>query len=107
MGQKKHLLLHVPHSSTSFPKDSRFTFEDLDFDERLLIDYYTDELFIPKEASEEIGYAVSPYCRLFCDVERLMNDPLDEKGLGFSYSREIPTEDGHSVTILRYKARRL
>ena len=105
MGQKKHLLLHVPHSSTSFPKDSRFTFKDLDYEERLLIDYFTDELFIPKEASEEIRCAVSPYCRLFCDVERLMNDPLDEKGLGFSYYREVPTEDGHSVTLRSFGTR--
>ena len=83
MEQKKQLLLHVPHSSTLFPRESRFTFDDLDFDERLLIDYYTDELFIPKVASEGIRYAVFPYCRLFCDVERLMNDPLESRGLGF------------------------
>ena len=72
-------LILLPYS----PRESRFTFDDLDFDERLLIDYYTDELFIPKVASEGIRYAVFPYCRLFCDVERLMNDPLESRGLGF------------------------
>lgn len=99
MEQRKKLFLHVPHSSTSFPRESRFNFNDLDSEERLLIDYYTDELFIPIDASGMISYAIFPYCRLYCDVERLMNDPLERKGLGFSYSREVPSVDGHSVTI--------
>ena len=43
-----NLLLHVPHSSTSFPVESKVSFNDLDDEERLLIDYYTDELFIPQ-----------------------------------------------------------
>lgn len=72
----QNLLLHVPHSSIVFPGESDFTFNDLDEDERLLIDYYTDELFIPECADEKIVTAVFPYCRLYCDVERLINDPL-------------------------------
>lgn len=99
MEQREKLLLHVPHSSTSFPRESSYTFNDLDEDERLLIDYFTDELFIPKVASEKISYAVFPYCRLYCDVERLINDPLEARGLGFSYSREVPTADGLSVRL--------
>ena len=99
MEQREKLLLHVPHSSTSFPRESHFTFNDLDDDERLLIDYFTDELFIPKVTSAKIGYAVFPYCRLYCDVERLMNDPLEADGLGFSYSRKVPTADGLSESV--------
>ena len=85
----RKLLLHIPHSSTSFPTDSRHSFDDLDNEERLLIDYYTDELFLPNQASDNIDSLVFPFCRLYCDVERLINDPLEKEGLGISYSRRI------------------
>ena len=95
----KNLLLHIPHSSKGFPKDSQFSFTDLDDEERLLIDYYTDELFVPTKETEHISSVVFPYCRLYCDVERLVNDPLDKDGLGIRYIREVPTGRGHSFTI--------
>ena len=90
-GCYEHLLLHIPHSSTSFPSDTHFTFEDLDQDEQLLIDYYTDELFAPQTHTQDIIHAVFPYCRLYCDVERLTNDPLEKEGLGISYRRILHT----------------
>ena len=74
------ILLHVPHSSISFPEESNnYPFLYLDEEEKLLIDYYTDELFIPSEKEWGISSAVFPYCRLFCDVERLVNDPENTK----------------------------
>ncbi len=36
------ILLHIPHSSTSFPSESTHSLIDLDEDEKLLIDYYTE-----------------------------------------------------------------
>lgn len=83
------ILLHIPHSSSKFPVDSKYSFSDLDNEERLLIDYYTDELFVPLNKTIHIKSVIFPYCRLFCDVERLLNDPLEEKGLGISYSRYV------------------
>ncbi|MBR5653868.1 MAG: N-formylglutamate amidohydrolase [Prevotella sp.] len=83
------LLLHVPHSSRTFPDSSMVSFNDLDEEERLLIDYYTDELFIPTQTYENIENIVFPYCRLYCDVECLFNDPLEKEGLGISYSRWV------------------
>ena len=83
------ILLHVPHSSTSFPPESRYSFTDLDEDEKLLIDYYTDELFVPGNQIWEINSAIFPYCRLYCDVERLVKDPLEYKGLGISYHQTV------------------
>lgn len=83
------ILLHIPHSSTSFPSESTNSFSDLDEDEKLLIDYYTDELFVPRELERNICSVVFPYCRLYCDVERLVNDPLEDKGLGISYRRTL------------------
>ena len=90
----RNILLHIPHSSRQFPKDSKYSFDDLDESERLLIDYYTDELFIPTKESEHIDSVVFPYCRLYCDVERLVNDPLEEKGLGIRYNRIIGRLNG-------------
>ena len=81
----KKILLHVPHSSAIFPKESKYGFDDLDEQEKRLIDYYTDELFVPVHSSDRISSEVFPYCRLYCDVERLINDPLEEKGLGIRY----------------------
>ena len=83
---KKNLLLHVPHASTHFPQGAPFCFTDLNRDERLLIDYYTDELFVPDGGCDGIVPMVFLYCRLYCDVERLINDPLEEVGLGISYA---------------------
>ena len=86
------LLLHIPHSSTSFPSESTHSFTDLDEEEKLLIDYYTDELFVPREQKRNICSVVFPYCRLYCDVERLVNDPLEDKGLGISYRRTVDSD---------------
>ena len=83
----QNLLLHIPHSSTVFPEGSEHSFGELLDDEKQLIDYYTDELFATKQKSDRIQTAVFPYCRLFCDVERLINDPLEKKGLGITYHR--------------------
>ena len=85
----QNILLHVPHSSTAFPEGLKYTWNDLDDEEQLLIDYYTDELFAPQQDSKQINSIVFPYCRLFCDVERLVKDPLEAKGLGISYRRSL------------------
>ena len=87
------ILLHVPHSSTSFPLDSKYSFQDLDKEEKRLIDYYTDELFIPQNPKRDIIPFVFPYCRLYCDVERLVKDPLENCGLGISYHRTVESAD--------------
>ena len=100
---EQKLLLHIPHSSTSFPENSGFTFDDLNADERLLIDYYTDELFLPEQPSSRIESVIFPYCRLYCDVERLINDPLEKEGLGISYRRRTddPAQQPRSFSTLQ------
>ena len=95
----RKLFLHIPHSSISFPVDSPHTFDDLDCEERLLVDYYTDELFLPNQTSENIDSLVFQFCRLYCDVERLVNDPLEKEGLGIRYIREVPAERKHYFTL--------
>ena len=88
------ILLHIPHASTAFPEASGHSFDELDQEERLLIDYYTDELFVPQQQSEQIESVVFPYCRLYCDVERLINDPLEKDNLGISYFRKVLGKTG-------------
>lgn len=89
-----------------FPEGCHYTFSDLDDEERLLIDYYTDELFVPEGESEHIHSVAFPYCRLYCDVERLINDPLAKKGLGMSYSRWIPSTNGHGQTYRAFSTKK-
>ena len=71
------------------------SYNDLDYEERLLVDYYTDELFVSHAETEHISSVVFPYCRLYCDVERLINDPLEKEGLGIRYLREVKTGSGY------------
>ena len=85
----KDILLHVPHSSKLFPEGSGYSYHDLNDEERLLIDYYTNELFGPEMKSAHISSMVFPYCRLYSDVERLIDDPLEKEGVGISYQRRI------------------
>jgi N-formylglutamate amidohydrolase len=99
-----NIILHIPHSSTAFPNGYN-SFDDLDKEERLLIDYYTDELFVPRQETNNICSMVFPYCRLYCDVERLINDPLEKDGLGISYSRWVPREDGYGESLHSYSGR--
>lgn len=88
-----HLFLYIPHSSTRFPEktENTFNYEDLNEEERLLIDYFTDELFLPDKEEERIYSIVFPFCRLYCDVERMINDPIEKKGLGISYWKSVST----------------
>ena len=97
------ILLHVPHSSSSFPEGSRYSWNDLDDEERLLIDYYTDELFVPQQESDQISNLIFPYCRLYCDVERLINDPPEKNGLGISYSRWV-SKDKYSKELRSFSS---
>ena len=101
----RNVLLHIPHSSSSFPVDSMCSFDNLDSEERLLIDYFTDELFVSQQETEHISSVVFPYCRLYCDVERLINDPLEKEGLGIRYIRRVPTYNGHANTFRSFNTR--
>lgn len=101
----QNIVLHIPHASTQFPENSNHTFSDLDGDEGLLVDYYTDELFSPKQETEHIQSMVFPYCRLYCDVERLINDPLDKDGLGFHYDRFLWNSPRHVFPIRSFNTK--
>lgn len=84
-----HLVIHTPHAGTLLPvaSDSNHALGYKKFCIRnfayYLTDHFTDGLFSTDlPSTTQISFA---YSRVFCDVERLLNDPLEEKGLGISY----------------------
>ena len=79
------IILHIPHSSCNFD------FAGQDHMEPIwrslaepLIDWYTDELFIPGCHNERVIPVVFDTCRTLIDVERMCYDPLESKGLGIT-----------------------
>jgi N-formylglutamate amidohydrolase len=87
----RHLILHLPHSSTVIPDDVRpeIVLSDVELDAELLTmtDHYTDELFTSPQASQRIVYPVS---RLVLDPERFVDDTSEvmaSRGMGLIYTR--------------------
>jgi N-formylglutamate amidohydrolase len=86
------LILHIPHSSTRIPFKDGFVVNDLEFEEEqiLLTDWYTSEIFtnqydVPIQAD---------FSRIFCDVERFIEDKkeiMSNVGMGVLYTN---TDDG-------------
>ena len=83
------LVLNIPHASTNIPEEflppqmwhkKKNSLRKYQEHARLLIDYYTDELFSVDD--QRINPIVFDLCRALCDVERMVNDPLEEVGYG-------------------------
>lgn len=84
----KKLVLHIPHSSTEIPLlDGYVSTQDEIQDEIIkLTDWYTDDLF-DSEVDDKI---VTPFSRIFCDVERFADDELEvmyKFGMGVLYEK--------------------
>lgn len=79
------MIIHCPHSSTKINGLVEFTNgkekENLDF----LTDTDIDYLFT-HDFHSKITF---PFSRFVCDVERLPYDPMEEKGQGIIYRRDI------------------
>ncbi|MFA6198878.1 MAG: N-formylglutamate amidohydrolase [Bacteroidales bacterium] len=78
------MILHIPHSSTKIPDGVVF---DKSIEEDLLrmTDWRTDELF----DYCSMATVVFPYSRLFCDVERFIDDePMEQQGHGICYTKD-------------------
>jgi N-formylglutamate amidohydrolase len=86
-----HLVIHTPHAGRYLPVASDGNYYATGYKMNrirnfayLLTDYYTDKLFSTNlPSATQISF---DYSRVFCDVERLLNDPLEEKGLGICYN---------------------
>ena len=84
------LVIHTPHAGQILPimgeKRPMATYlkrKKILSLHNVLTDHFTDILFASN--SPYIKHLSFPFSRLFCDVERLANDPLEKKGLGICY----------------------
>ena len=110
----RNLIIHTPHAGTllpfarhNHPQPRCLLRNAIEPYYRLLTDHYTDKLFAADillssrqagvcwpfyRSVQQVSFA---YSRLFCDVERLLDDPLESKGLGICYDLSPRT---HSQT---------
>jgi N-formylglutamate amidohydrolase len=97
------MILHIPHSATQIPFYDGFTEDRWLIDEEILrlTDWYTDELFdLP--GPQQI---VTPFSRIFCDVERFEEDrqePMSKFGMGVLYER---TDSGQVLRTVNRELR--
>lgn len=110
-----NLVIHTPHAGTILPiyflvprhgeaiRRNNFKKEFIRPFYEQLTDHYTDKLFSAvvvgpyTKLGERIKQISFLYSRLFCDVERLLDDPLEEKGLGIHYDFEKITGQNYNM----------
>lgn len=87
------LILHIPHSSAYIPSYDHYINNNIaDEQVKVTTDWATDEIFnLP-----EVNSIITPFSRVFCDVERLPDEdePMYKKGAGFYYTK---TDDGQPL----------
>jgi N-formylglutamate amidohydrolase len=84
----KKLILHIPHSSTVIPLLDGYVSTPDEIQQEIirLTDWYTDDLF-NSQVDDKI---VTPFSRIFCDVERFADDELEvmsKFGMGALYEK--------------------
>ena len=96
-----NLVLHIPHAGIS-GLDSTCWSDKLSLlnEVRRWTDWYTDVIFVPDEvASLKIHSIIATNSRFVVDMERLIDDPLNEVGQGIIYTscsevyREVDVEE--------------
>jgi len=92
----KSYILHIPHSSTFIPNTIGFiSNEAIQKEIELLTDHCTDTIFnLPN-----VTKLVTPFSRIFCDVERLPDndEPMYKCGRGFYYTH---ADNGEELRVL-------
>lgn len=84
----RKLVLHIPHSSTEIPILDGYVSSHDEIQQEIikLTDWYTDDLF-DSQVDDKI---VTPFSRIFCDVERFADDELEvmsKFGMGVLYEK--------------------
>lgn len=104
------MLLHIPHSSLCIPEEFRDTYSiDITDELNLMTDHFTDDLFIDYYGTDTLIFPIS---RLVCDVERFMDDSMEERGMGICYTktfdgevlRDISNTDKDNIINTYYKS---
>jgi N-formylglutamate amidohydrolase len=92
-------IIHIPHSSTEIPTCEGMELTVIDQELHLLTDWATEKIFDISGCTK----IITPFSRLFCDVERLpdADEPMYQKGRGFYYTK---CDDGR---VLRKEIERL
>lgn len=86
MGKYNHIVLNVPHASIEGLCESTWPLGAAFYSQiRRWTDWYTDFLF--QSEMPNIRMVRNTISRFIVDVERLMNDPLEERGEGIVYNR--------------------
>jgi len=84
----RKLILHIPHSSTTIPFFDGYVDDKQKITKEIekLTDWYTDDLF----GTETDDKVITPFSRIFCDVERFEDDSQEEMakfGMGVLYEK--------------------
>lgn len=88
------MILHIPHSSTVIPDNAMFD-KHIAADLYWMTDWHTHKLF----SYPAMDAIVFPYSRLFCDVERLVdNEPMEAFGHGICYTKDAYGNHLRTVT---------
>ena len=79
----RRVLVHNPHSSSALPaRDAYLVDPEAEID--LVTDWHVETMCA---AADEM--MTFPWSRIWCDVERFRDDPLEAKGLGLAYTRTL------------------
>jgi N-formylglutamate amidohydrolase len=99
------IILHIPHSSDIIPNVVGYTLSSSEIRKELdlVTDWYLDDLF-DVENTQKI---ITPFSRLFCDVERFEDDRkehMSKHGQGFFYTKTTDEKDlrKKDETLKRY-----
>lgn len=104
----KKILLHIPHSSDRLPENCQWSGDVRKVLDRWT-DWHTDTLFT--SSREDVQSFVYQWSRLYCDIERLVDDPMEDIGQGIAYrtidgcSRELSDADLQKVYESYHQAR--
>ena len=103
------LVLNIPHASTNIPEEfmppqvwhkKENSVRKYQEHARTLIDYYTDELFAVDD--KRIKPVIFDLCRTLCDVERMVNDPLEAEGYGIVCCKVMQHDPGETKCSVDY-----
>ncbi|MCD6435705.1 MAG: N-formylglutamate amidohydrolase [Clostridiales bacterium] len=94
------MILHIPHSNTTIPKEHLQDYTDKLHDLILeKTDWFTNDLF----SHWNSDLVIFPYSRLFCDVERFKDDALNQIGQGILYTKD---NAGNLLRVLSQQAKK-
>lgn len=97
MKKYNRIILNIPHSSAKLVSKWKHD-KDIKTAVERWTDWFTDKIFDIE--NDNVEKHIFPFSRFFCDVERLLNDPLEENGDGI-----IKTTVGNSIRLLTEEER--